>query len=85
MSSISGMITSLKNNKRSRVSTFEKIKNFKEGNNIQVTFDKKATESQLRRIREKLEEENKQKMKRNLILFGIGMGILIYFIGFVKF
>lgn len=79
------MITSLKNNKRSRISTFEKIKKFKEGNNIQVTFDKKATESQLRRIKEKLEEENKQKMKRNLILFGIGMGILIYFIGFVKF
>jgi hypothetical protein len=29
MSSISGMITSLKNNKRTRVSTFDKLKNFK--------------------------------------------------------
>jgi Flp pilus assembly protein TadB len=85
MSSISGMITSLKNNKRTRVSTFEKLKNFKEGKNIQVSFDKKATPHQLKRIKEKLQEENKKSLKRNVIILIVAICILIYVIGFVKF
>ncbi|MDP5107157.1 MAG: hypothetical protein NWQ31_13420 [Polaribacter sp.] len=85
MSSISGMITSLKNNKRPRVSTFEKLKNFKEGKNIQVSFDKKATPHQLKRIREKLQEENKKPLKRNAIILMVAICIIIYVIGFIKF
>ena len=38
MSSIAGMITSLKNNKRSRISTFDKIKNFKKGKEKKLHF-----------------------------------------------
>jgi hypothetical protein len=37
------MITNLKKNKRIRASTFDKLKNFKKGKNIQVAFDKKAS------------------------------------------
>jgi len=85
MGSIAAMITTLKNNKRTRVSTFEKMKNFKEGKNIQVYFDKNATPLQLKNIREKLQKENSKKLKRNLILFGTVMAAIIYFVGFVKF
>jgi predicted nucleic acid-binding Zn ribbon protein len=82
--SVSGMLVSLKNNKRTRVSTFEKMKNFREGKNIQVSFDKKATSHQLKNIREKLQKENKTRLKRNLIIFSIIILLLIYVIGFVK-
>lgn len=83
--SAAAMITSLKNNKRTRVSTFKKMKDFKEGKNIQVSFDKKATPQQLKRIREKLQSENKKKLKRVLLISGSILIIVIYIIGFVKF
>ena len=83
--SAAAMITSLKNNKRTRVSTFQKIKDFKEGKNIQVSFDKKATPQQLQRIREKLQSENRKKRKRGLLISGGILIIVIYIIGFVKF
>lgn len=85
MSFTSHMIASLKHNKRKRISAFEKMKNFKEGINIQVSFKKKSTPYQLKKIRKKIQEENRKKMKRNLILFGIGMLVIIYCIGFIKF
>ena len=85
MSSIAAMITTLKNNKRKRVSTFKKMKGFKEGKNIQVSFDKSATPHQLKNIREKLQKENKQILKRNIIILIFIMILLIYMIGFVKF
>ena len=84
MSSISGMITSLKNNKRTRVSTFEKMKNFKEGKNIQVSFDKKSTPDRLKRIKETLQTENKKSLKKNIIIIIVAISIIIYVIGFVK-
>jgi uncharacterized protein with von Willebrand factor type A (vWA) domain len=85
MSSISGMITSLKNNKRTRVSTFDKLKNFKEGKNIQVAFDKKASPYQLKKIKDKLQEDNKKLFKRNILIIIALISIMIYVIGFVKF
>jgi F0F1-type ATP synthase delta subunit len=85
MGSIAAMITTLKNNKRTRISTFEKMKNFKDGKNIQVSFDKKATPHQLKNIREKLQRENSKKLKRNVAIFATLIGLLIYVIGFVKF
>ena len=84
MSSISGMNTSLKNNKRTRVSTFEKMKNFKEGKNIQVSFDKKSTPDRLKRIKETLQAENKKSLKKNIIIIIVAISIIIYVIGFVK-
>ena len=61
MGSISAMIASLKNSKRTRVSTFEKIKNFKEGKNIQVHFSERSTPNQLKKIKKsfKMKIENR--------------------------
>ncbi len=85
MSFTSHMIASLKHNKRERVSAFKKLEDFKEGVNIQVSFDKKASPYQLKKIREKLNEENKKQLKKHLIFFAIALSIIIYVIGFVKF
>jgi hypothetical protein len=81
----SGMITSLKNNKRTHVSTFEIVKNYKKGKNLQVHFNKKATPCQLKKIKENLEAENKKLLTRNILLIIVTMSIIIYAIGFVKF
>ena len=58
MSSLN-MNTSLRTNKRKSFSNFNKMENFKEGKNIQVQFDEKATLHQLKEIKEKLTLENK--------------------------
>ncbi|MBU3010245.1 hypothetical protein KO506_02410 [Polaribacter vadi] len=83
--SAAAMITSLKNNKRTRVSTFKKMKDFKEGKNIQVSFSKKSTPAQLKRIREKLQSENRKRLRRFAIISTCLLIIVIYVIGFVKF
>ncbi|PQJ79627.1 hypothetical protein [Polaribacter porphyrae] len=85
MSFTSHMITSLKHNRRKRISAFEKIKNFKEGNNIQVSFDGKATPCQLKNIREKLSDENRKRKIKNILIFIVGMSTIIYFAGFAKY
>lgn len=85
MSFTAHMIASLKNNKRERVSAFKKMKDFKEGKNIEVYFDKKVSKYQLKKIRDKIQQENKYRLRKNIIIFTIAMLILIYAIGFVKF
>ena len=84
MSFTSHMIASLKHNKRERVSAFEKLKNFKEGNNIQVNFNKKSSSYQLKKIREKLTTENRIRNRRNLLILVIAMSVIIYVVRFVK-
>ena len=79
------MIASLKHNKRERVSAFKKMKDFKEGKNIEVYFDKKVSKYQLKKIRDKIQQENKYRLRKYIIIFTIAMLILIYAIGFVKF
>ena len=85
MSFTSHMIASLKHNKRTPISAFEKIKNFKEGINIQISFKKKATVHQLKSIKEKLQAEHKRTTRRNRIVLVTIIIILVYVIGFVKF
>ena len=85
MSFTAHMIASLKHNKRERVSAFKKMKDFKEGKNIEVYFDKKVSKYQLKKIRDKIQQENKYRIRKNIIIFTIAMLILIYSIGFVKF
>lgn len=82
---VAHIFDSIKSDKRSRDSTFDKIKNFKKGNNFQVDFKKKATKSQLIRIREKIQGENKKAFQKKIILITVVIFILIYVIGFVKF
>lgn len=83
--SVAAMIASLKANKRTRVSTFNKIKNFKETNNTKLHFKNKATQKQLKEIREKLQKENKKLLVKKALLITVCLLIIIYVIGFVKF
>ena len=83
--SAAAMIASLKANKRKRVSTFDKIKDFKEGEEIKVHFKNKATPKQLKEIRERIQEENKKALTKKVVLISIFLIIIIYVIGFVKF
>ena len=85
MSFTAHMIASLKHNKRERVSAFKKIKNLKKGKNSSVFFTKKATPSQLKKIRERILLENKKKRQQSLFIFITILVIFIYVIGFVKF
>lgn len=85
MSFIAGMVSSLKANKRNRISTFEKLENYKNGNYSELHFDKKSTPSQLKRIKEKLQKENKKKLIRKVLVISTFLIVLIYFVGFYKF
>ena len=66
MSFTAHMITSIKHNKRERVSAFKKMKDFKEGKNIEVYFDKKVSKYQLKRLEIK---ENKYRLKKKYYNF----------------
>ncbi len=82
---VSAMITSLKNNKRSRVSAFDKIKTNNAKSSIQLHFKNKATSKELLQIKQKLKLENRKTFRKNLIIFSVMVLIVIYVIGFVKF
>lgn len=82
---VAHVFDTIKSGKRSRVSTYDKIKDFKKGKNIQVSFDKKATKYQLKDIKEKLQKENTERFTKILIIISVLILILVYVIGFVKF
>lgn len=65
--SVSAMIASLKANKRNRVSTFEKIKNFKKSTKSELFFPKKATQKELKKVREKIQQQNNIRFYKNII------------------
>tara|TARA_X000000950_G_C13523735_1_gene500716 strand:- start:102 stop:416 length:315 start_codon:yes stop_codon:yes gene_type:complete len=82
--SVSGMITSLKNNARKRKTLYDN-KAFFDKISTKKTYvtDKKATSQQLREIRLRLKNESKIKLRRNLIItFGllILIGLIVSFI-----
>ncbi|TVZ56038.1 hypothetical protein OD91_1317 [Lutibacter sp. Hel_I_33_5] len=85
MSFIADMAASLRNNKRNRVSNFERLKNYKKANYKTLHFDNKATPHQLKKIREKIKEQNRISFRNKAIVLSIIFLILIYVIGFVKF
>ena len=60
--SVSAMVSSLKNNKRSRVSTFSKLKRYENVKYKNGRIEKKATPQQLKEIRERLQKENKKAL-----------------------
>ena len=86
MSSISGMVTSLKNNKRGRKNAFEILKeNGEYARKTELHFQNSATKSQLRNIREKLKADHKKSIIRKAIIIGVLLAVAIYCIGFAKF
>ena len=66
--SVAAMIASLKANKRSRVSTFDKIKNYKKSKKSELHFDNKASPFELKKLKEKLIEENEITFKRKVAI-----------------
>lgn len=86
MSSAAAMITSIKNNKRARKSTFKKlVKNGSYSTKTKLFFHRNASKIQLRNIKEKLRKENKRVLVRKIATILILLIIMIYCIGFAKF
>ncbi len=88
MGAISGMIISLKNNKRTRKSALEKLKQhnyLKDTNNDRLLFSKTVTEDQLQHIRKEIKKENRKRFLRYIFFFGTATLIILIAIGFVKF
>jgi hypothetical protein len=86
MSSIAAMITSIKNNKRTRKSAFKKlVKNGSYSTKTKLFFHRNASKIQLRKIKETLRKENKRVLVRKIATILILLIMMIYCIGFAKF
>jgi len=79
--SVSAMVTTLKNNKRSRVSTFKKMKNYQNVKCKKGTIDKKASPQLLKEI----QKENKKNKLIAIISTTSIVTILYILFNFVKF
>ncbi|RKF04242.1 hypothetical protein C8N26_0905 [Tenacibaculum lutimaris] len=76
--SVSAMITSLKNNKRKRVSAFEKLERFQKENDDKLYFKKSASKKELVQLKKQVLKENKNQLIKNSILFFLIFVILVY-------
>ncbi|MGB1042439.1 MAG: hypothetical protein ACPGU6_03525 [Tenacibaculum sp.] len=83
--SVAGMILSLKNNKRKRVSAFEKLERYQKENSDQLHFKNKASAKQLKEIKLKLKKENRISFIKNGILFTLLLLVFYFLIGFAFF
>ena len=75
--SVSAMITSLKNNKRSRASVLEKLKEYENIKYKEGKIEKKATPQQLKEIRERLQKENKRTRILTITILSIFSIVLL--------
>jgi len=83
--SVSAMLASLKNNKRSRVSTFKKLKEYENISYKKGKIEKKATPQQLKEIRERLQKENKRNSTITVAVFAFSIIVLFVLFNYVKF
>ncbi|MFY0602887.1 MAG: hypothetical protein JXQ93_02985 [Flavobacteriaceae bacterium] len=85
--SVGAMISSIKNNKRTRPSAFKKLKESGVEYTIrtELHFDKKSSPEKLRRIKEKIKKEQQVAFRKKVILFSLVLVIFILVISFVKF
>ena len=83
--SAAAMIASIKANKRARVSTFDKIKNFKKNKKSKLFFPNKATKKDLKEIREKIQKQNNISFFKKVGLILIALVILFYIIRLDKY
>ena len=82
---VSAMITSLKNNKRTRRSTFNTLKTYGKVTHTKVEFEKKASPELLKEIREKLQKENRKNFIFTLTLTIVFTVVLFFLFNYVKF
>ena len=78
------MISSIKNNTRKRISTFQKLKKYKKINKDNFKNKNEISKEDLAILRRKIQEENNSKKIRFIIVFLLFLLILVYVIGFVK-
>jgi len=83
--SVAAMIASIKANKRARISTFEKIKNYKKSRKTELFFPKKATKRNLRAIAKKIQTENKSTFFKNVALIIIAILVVLYIASLDKY
>lgn len=73
-----GMIVSLKNNKRKKVSAFEKLERFQKENRDKLYFNKSASKKELEKIRLQTLRKNRTRFINNSIALFIIFSILLY-------
>lgn len=81
---VSAMIASLKNNKRKKVSAFEKLERFQKENSDKLYFEKSASKKELDLIKNRIQKENRTRTIKNgivaLTIFIILIVIVFVFI-----
>ncbi|WP_158840610.1 hypothetical protein [Polaribacter sp. L3A8] len=82
---IAHMIASLNTNKRSHISTFDKIKNSKKSKKTALHFNNKASPSQLKKIKEKLIKENEIAFKRKVMILILLITILLITLNYMDY
>ncbi|MDO6675361.1 hypothetical protein Q4517_07335 [Tenacibaculum sp. 1_MG-2023] len=75
---VSAMITSLKNNKRKRISAFDKLERFQKENSDKLYFNKSANKKELKKIRLQTLRGNTNRFIKNSIAFLIIFSLLLY-------
>ena len=83
--SVSAMLTTLKNNRRKRVSTFKKLKTYEDVKYKKGRIDKKATHQQLIEIREKFQKENKRDIVIKIIVISAMIILFIIIFNYIKY
>ncbi len=76
---VTHMITSLKNNKRARISTFKKLKDFKKAKKAELHFEKKANPLELKKIKDKILKENETAFFKKIILLVVSIILILIF------
>ena len=77
--SAAAMIASIKANKRRRISTFEKLKNFKKAKKSTLLLPNKATKKDLKEIRERIQQQNKTSFIKKVVAI-ISALVVLYFL-----
>lgn len=72
----SAMIASLKHNKRTRKTSFDKLEKYQKENKSKLHFDKKASEKDLEIIRNRLKKKNANTLLKSIVIFLILFSII---------
>ena len=82
--SVAAMIASINANKRTRISTFDKLKNHKKRKNTKLHFNNKANKEELSLLKNKILRESKINALWKIGFLVVIIILLIYAIGFVE-
>ena len=75
----------LNRNKHKASTTFKKMKKTGSASYGGISFEKKATPHQLRKIREEMQAENRKNLKNKIFFFIVFLILIIYLLVFYPF